>query len=135
MEPPSRMKIGRTREVLTAGVSGCSDSGLGSGSGAVGVGSASGRAVLTGSGISALPSEEAEDGDSPVLLVSVDDVGTVVPRAERLRVASLRAEDVVVDMMIRSECDARLSDESFRGNFRLGLVDAFTAEATSGGWG
>lgn len=48
------------------------------------------------------------------LLVSVDEVGTVVPTAERLRAAFFLADEVVVDMMIRSICDARLSDESLR---------------------
>ena len=142
------MKIGRTRGLVVVVVvllaAGGSGSGLGPvsvswdfvGSGRVaGAGSASGRTALSGSGIVVLSSgdEEGEDDDgSPVLLVRVEDVGTVVPRADRLREDSLRADEVVVDMMIWSVCDARLSDESLRRNLPLGLVDAFTVDATRG---
>lgn len=77
---------------------------------------------------SAMPSVEdgleAEDEDTlPVLLVSVDDVGTVVLRAERFRVASFCVDEVVVDMIMRSICDARLSDESCRRSCLSGPVE------------
>ena len=79
--------------------------------------------------------EEEEEVRVPVLWVRVEEVGTVVPRAERLRAAVLRADEVVVDMMIRSMCDARLSDESLRRSCLSGFVVVVgaTLSCTTGG--
>jgi len=59
--------------------------------------------------------EEAAESDTVVCFpdcpVKVDEVGTVVLGVVRLRVVVL---DVVVDMMIRSMWEARLSSESWR---------------------
>lgn len=152
IEPPSRMKIGRTPVVLAvaaaAGVVFSSElksvsRDVGSGLvGTAGVAAAfSGSAAVFPSGDEELELEDVVataavvDG-RPVLLVSVDDVGTVVPRAERLRAESLRVEEVEVDMMIRSACDARLSDESLRGTPpALGLLDVFAAADSTRGLG
>lgn len=92
---------------------------------------------VSGSGVS-VPEEE-EDVALPVpvpvpvpvdLLVNVEDVGTVVPTAERLRVAFFLAEELVVDMMILSICDARLSDESFRRSSGLDAAAALSPPVT-----
>lgn len=144
IEPPSRMKIGRTPVVLAAGAVFCS--GLGSascdaGSAWVGAAGVADTPVLL-SGSTVFPSGDEDEAEAedvadgrPVLLVKVDEVGTVVPRAERLRADSLRVEEVVVDMMIRSACEARLSDESLRGTPPLGLVDALAAADPTRGVG
>lgn len=72
---------------------------------------------------SAEDEEGVEEAIVPVLLVSVEEVGTVVPRAERLRSVVFRADEVVVDMIIRSMCETRLSDESWRQSCLSGPLD------------
>lgn len=95
----------------------------------------------SGSGVSLL--EDDEDVTFPVpvpvpevdLLVNVEDVGTVVPKAERFRVAFFLADEVVVDMMMRSICDARLSDESLRRSSGLDAAAVLFPPVTPGAIG
>lgn len=57
------------------------------------------------------------------VLVSVDEVGTLLLRDDRCRDDFFPAEDVVVDMMMRSMWEAMLSDESFRLSAGPGSLD------------
>lgn len=79
------------------------------------------------------PDEDDEDVALPVtvpvpvvdLLVNVEDVGTVVPTADRLRIVFFLAEELV-DIIILSICEARLSDESFRRSSGLDAAAALS---------
>ena len=101
------MKIGFT--VVDGEVDGAGASTVkagGAGEDEVELDSVSESALLrTGRGLESIEGVEAD-------LASVLDVGTgAVPRVERLRAAAL-PEEVVVDVMTRSTCEARLSEES-----------------------
>lgn len=115
IEPPSRMKIGFT--VVVAEADGARDSCLE----AEAEGEDESDSV-SGSALDRMGSEvfsmEGVDAD----LASVLDVGTgAVPCVERLRAAAL-PEEVVVDVITRSTCEARLSEESFRRSWLAGPV-------------
>lgn len=94
MDPPSRMKMGFTAgavdEVVPA------------------------TGPLSGCG-SDLSQTGSVAGSSVAALVSVDDVGTgAADVVERLCAPDFPAEDVVVELITRSTCEARLSLESLR---------------------
>ena len=115
IEPPSRMKMGLTvvvAEAEGAGVSWVEAEGDGEDeSDAV----SESALALMGSVVDSTEGVEAD-------LARVLDVGTgAVPCVERLRAAAL-PEEVVVDVITRSTCDARLSEESFRRSWLAGPV-------------
>lgn len=100
MDPPSRMKIGFTAESEDAGDA---DPSLGS--------------VLwcCGSDLARMGNEAGSSEVVAADLASVEEVGTVAVGWEaRFPPADRPAEDVVVEVMTRSTCEARLSDESWR---------------------
>jgi hypothetical protein len=126
MDPPSRMNIGFT---LAA-------PGATSGPFLVGV-------VAIGSDLARIGNATDSSVDVGVACVRVEDVGTVAAACvDRLRAASLPADEVVVDVITRSTREARLSEESLRRSsgigpaLGLGLVAGrvFVGCGTGGYW-
>ena len=68
------------------------------------------------------------------LLVNVDEVGTVVLRVDGFRVV---VEESVVDVIMRSMCEAKLSEEGFREWSLRGCFDLDLSRLLSGSvcWG
>ena len=101
IEPPSRMKMGCT---AVCGAGCCEFPGLE-------VDASAEASVLAREG-----SETGVSGDAAAC-VSVEEVGTAAVAKEDRFFAALPAEEVVAEVMTRSTCDARLSDESLRTRF------------------
>lgn len=99
IDPPSRMNIGFTLAAPGA----------------------TGGVLAIGSDLGRIGNATDSSLDVDVACVRVDDVGTVEAVCEdRLRAASLPADEVVVDVITRSTCEARLSSESFRRSSGIG---------------
>ena len=114
MDPPSRMNIGFTLPALDATAGPFAVVGLTSAADSARIGNTT----------------DSSD-DAGVACVRVEDVGTVAAVCvDRLRAASLPADEVVVDVITRSTCEARLSSESLRR--RSGIGPALGLGLTAG---